>query len=375
VTAQAIPGRTWPELAAETQRRADAGLYPLGGMKPADVHEALTHITSLDRDEWAAAFSAIGDRYATRAKSEEAANPKAAEADWLDAWHTYNFARWPVPNSPGKQAAYDKSLTAFLAAARHMTPKLSVVRIPFEGHEIIGYLRLPRSPRPSPVVLMIGALDSRKEEAAVAASGYLAHGIGVFAVDMPGTGQAPIKVDVGAERMFTPILDWLGKQKSVDASRIIVSGTSWSGYWAAKLAYLEPARLRGAVVQGGPIHDYFQPAWQQKALGTPEYLFDLFPARASIYGVTTLPDFLAYGPRLSLLDAGLLDKPSAPMLVLNGEKDSQVPIADLYLLLHHGDAKDAWVNPTGGHTGRNAAWGEDRIFTDVVLPWVQTRLR
>jgi hypothetical protein len=40
---------------------------------------------------------------------------------------------------------------------------------------------------------------------------------------------------------------------------------------------------------------------------------------------------------------GLLDQPSAPMLLVNGLKDSQIPIADLFLLLQHGDAKDAWV--------------------------------
>jgi len=30
-----------------------------------------------------------------------------------------------------------------------------------------------------------------------------------------------------------------------------------------------------------------------------EYLFDLFPARASVYGLTTLEDFLVYGPKMS----------------------------------------------------------------------------
>jgi esterase FrsA len=33
----------------------------------------------------------------------------------------------------------------------------------------------------------------------------------------------------------------------------------------------------------------------------------------------------------------LLNKPMAPMLVLAGVKDAQVPIADIYLLLSKGD--------------------------------------
>ena len=59
--------------------------------------------------------------------------------------------------------------------------------------------------------------------------------------------------------------------------------------------------------------------------------------------VKTLDEFLAYGPRMSLKDTGWLDKPSAPMLVINGRNDTQVPIDDLYLLLNAGDPKEAWA--------------------------------
>jgi len=55
--AQIAPPRTLDELKAETQARADRNGYPLTGLKPADVREALARINSLDRDEWAAAWS------------------------------------------------------------------------------------------------------------------------------------------------------------------------------------------------------------------------------------------------------------------------------------------------------------------------------
>ncbi len=130
----------------------------------------------------------------------------------------------------------------------------------------------------------------------------------------------------------------------------------------------------GAVVQAGPVHGYFQPDWQRKALGTREYLFGLFEARAAVYGVKTLDEFLAYGPRMSLKDSGWLDKPSAPMLVINGRNDTQVPIDDLYLLLNAGDPKEAWVNPRGGHMGRTPQLTDQKIFETVTLPWVVRRL-
>ena len=373
-SAQIAPPRTLEELKQETQARADRNAYPLTGLKPDEVREALSHINSLAPDEWATAWSAIGDRYMAKAKAEDASSPANASADYLQAWRYYAFARWPTENSAGKKAAAKKAIDAFLAHSQHLDPPLQVVHIPFEGSEIVGYMRLPPNVRPAPLVFAISALDSRKEDTAERAANYLKHGIGFFAVDMPGTGQAPIKIDVGSERMFSKALDYLTAQPEIDGRRVVVQGGSWSGHWSARLGFIEKARLRGVVVQGGPVHEYFQPGWQSKALGTREYLFDLFAARASVYGVETLDQFLAYGPRLSLLDSGLIDKPSAPMLLVNGDNDTQVPIADLNLLLHHGSPKEAWVNPAGGHMGRSAEWPDGKIFERVVLPWVVRQL-
>jgi fermentation-respiration switch protein FrsA (DUF1100 family) len=192
---------------------------------------------------------------------------------------------------------------------------------------------------------------------------------------MPGTGESPIKADVGAERMFSRALDYLATRPDVDSKRIVAWGVSYGGHWTASLAYLEKARLRGVVVQGGPVHDYYSPEWQKKSLGTPEYLFDLFAARSAIYGVESVDEMLTYETRLSLKTQGFLGQPAAPMLVVNGEKDSQVPISDLYMLMQSGgSAKWSWVNPDGGHTGRSQEWPNSRISEEVITPWIKARL-
>ena len=372
--AQSTGPRDLAELKRETQRRADRQLPPVGGVRPEDVREALAGLDSLEPDAWAAAFSRIGDRYMERAQSRQTSAPREAAEDYLHAWESYNLARWPVENSPGKKQAYARALVAFQAHGRLLDPPIETVRIPFEGREIVGYLRLPPNVRPAPLVVSISGLDTRKEDVAAASDRFLGRGIALFAFDMPGTGQAPLKVDVGAERMYSRVLDYVQTRADIDATRVVVRGQSWSGYWAAKLAYTERGRLRGAVVHGVGIHGYFQPEWQKKGLATREYLFDLFPARSAVYGVSTMEEFLAYGPRLSLLDGGFLDRPSAPMLLVNGEKDTQQPIADLYLMMKHGDPKDAWVNPAGGHMGRSDAWPQGKILDEVVMPWIERRL-
>jgi pimeloyl-ACP methyl ester carboxylesterase len=346
VAAQSWGPLTLEELKQEAQRRADRNLPPLNGVKPEDAREALGMIESLDPDAWAGAWSKLGERDMTRARSLERTSPAAARDLYYRAWHNFNTGRWPTEkNSAGKRRAYERGLAAFEQYARLLTPPIETVRIPFEGKEIVGYLRLPQNARPAPVVLGINGLDSRKEDVAANTDAYLRIGVGVFAVDMPGTGQAPLLADVGAERMFSRVLDYLQNRADVDAKRVVVQGRSWSGYWAALLAYTEKDRIRGAVVHGVGIHEYFQPEWQKKAFSSREYLFDMLPARAAVYGTKTPEEFLAYGPRLSLVTRGFLEKSSAPMLLVNGERDTQQPIGDLYLMMKHGDPKDAWVNP------------------------------
>jgi pimeloyl-ACP methyl ester carboxylesterase len=373
--AQIAPPRTLDELKAETQARADRNAYPLTGLKPADVRTALALIDSLDRDQWARAWSTVALTYSVNAElARVQGREKEAQENYLMAWRLYSFARWPTTNSPGKQQAYEESLKAFAGFARSLDPPVETVRIPFEGKEIVGLLRLPKGARPAPLVFSISALDSRKEEHIERGEVYLHRGIATFALDMPGTGQAPVLGEPGAERMFSRALDYLATRPEIDAKRIVLQGGSWSGYWSAKLGIVEKARLKAVVVQGAPIHQYFQPEWQTKALGTREYLFDLFPARASVYGVKTLEEFLAFGPRMSLKEQGLVAKPATPMLLVNGDHDSQVPIADLDLLLHAGSPKEAWVNPGGGHMGRSAEWPDGRIFREVVAPWIARQL-
>jgi|HubBroStandDraft_6_1064221.scaffolds.fasta_scaffold20342_2 esterase FrsA len=374
--AQTAPTRTWEELKQETQRRVDKNLGPVGGLKSEDAREALANIHSLDRDEWAAAWSAIGQRYDQRAKSEEAArNNDTARDDYFWAFRYYTAARWPVPNSTGKQKAYLNALAAFRNYGQFLDPPVEILHIPFEGNQISGYLRLPKDVRPAPVVFMINGTDSRKEDEVQGHDSLFRDGIGVVAIDMPGTGESLVKADVGSERIFSRVLDYLATRPDVDSKRIVAWGVSYGGHWSANLAYIERARLRGAVVQGGPVHDYYTAEWQKKSLGTPEYLFDLFAARAAIYGVESLDEFYAYGPRLSLKTQGFLGQPSAPMLVLNGEKDTQVPISDLYMLMQSGgSAKWSWVNPDGGHTGRSQEWPNSRIAEEIVTPWIKARL-
>jgi esterase FrsA len=319
VIAQIAPARTWPELKQAVQERADSQRYPMTGFDSKEVSEILSRIQSLDRDEWARALSTL--------------SPALAREAYMSAWRYYGFGAWPTQNTSEKKRAHTLATTAFQAYAKLASPVIEVVRIPFEGKEIIGYLQRPAGISKPPLVITIGGLDSYKEFVVDQyGASYLKSQMAYLALDMPGTGESPFKIEPGVERIFSKVIDAMQSRKDIDPDRIGFQGGSWGGHWSARIAYAEPVRLKAVVNWGGPVHAYFQREWQLKALGTREYLFDLFPARAAVYGVDTLEDFLEYGPKMSLKDTGILSKPSAPMLLINGEKDTQVPIEDLYIL-------------------------------------------
>jgi cephalosporin-C deacetylase-like acetyl esterase len=309
------------------------------------------------------------------AKALEKNDPAKANADYIRAWRLYSFGRWPIPASPGKQRSYEKAIAAFLAHARFWDPPLEIVHIPFEGKEIIGYLRLPREAKgPVPLVLAVNGLDSRKEDLAESFAAILPYGIGYLAVDGPGTGQSPIKVSENAERMLSRVLDYLQTRPEVDKNRIAMHGVSWGAYWATKMAIIERARLKGASAQSPPVDTFFQKEFLMNSLvGQREYLFDQVPALMAIFdNVKTLDEMAEVLPKMSLVKQGLLGKPMAPMLILAGVQDTQVPISDIYLLCSKGDTpKTAWINPQGGHLGRQVkVWPDPVIFKQVIIPWL-----
>src|SRR5262245_54360787 len=104
--AQVAPPRTLDELKEEVQSRAERKAYPVAALEPAEVKEALANLKSLERDEWAAVWSAVGDRHMQLARDALARDRRLASKQYRDALEYYLFARFPLENSPGKVHAY-----------------------------------------------------------------------------------------------------------------------------------------------------------------------------------------------------------------------------------------------------------------------------
>lgn len=372
--------RTLEQVKAEIIRRAGRN-SPLEHISAGDAQAAVAALTNLDRDHWAEIWCAIGLRHEMEgdALRQRGADAAAIRDAYYLAYANCRTGRYPVASTPGKLAAHRHSLRCFRKAAHYFDPPLQVVEIPFEGKMLTGYLQVPAGVSRPPVVIHWGGVDGWKEDRQRNSGILHAQGLATFTMDMPGAGDNPTRfMEPDAERTFSAAIDHLQQRDEVDGARIGVWGGSFGGYWAAKLAHVEAARIKAAVTQGGNVHHGFQREWLEPALTRTASTYLLGPsslldARSWVLGAGTLEEVLAMAPRLSLLDQGLLDGPCAPLLAVNGKLDDQAPIADVYILLEYGLPKTARVYPDGGHMGRTPGMKE-RVIAELIAQWLRDRL-
>jgi pimeloyl-ACP methyl ester carboxylesterase len=380
-TPSASPARARPleEVKAETIRRAGK-LNPLDGINPEDGATVANALKSIDRDEWAAEWSKLGARAEKQAADAEAGSDKKQARDlYMLAFNYFRIGRYPCPISEATEKAYQDSLRVFKKAAHYFDPPLEIVELPFEGRKVIGYLQVPHGIRKPPVIMHWGGVDGWKEDRSKAHGLMHEAGCAGFAIDMPGTGESPVKyTDPQADRLFSTFIDYLLTRDDIDATRLGVWGGSYGAYWAAKLAHTEAKRLKGAVFQGGNVHHGFQPQWMKPALTerASAAIFgpiQLLQSRSRAMGVKSLEEFLEVAPKLSLEYQGLIDKPCAPLLCVNGKLDDQAPVEDIYYLLEHGSPKEARVYAKGAHMGRGGGVTDEEIW-HMIVGWLKLRL-
>lgn len=362
--------RTYSEVCEILLERAGEARNPMDYV-PVDAARAVFDtLGTLDRERWAEAFSAAAEPHVDSARAAEAGGDReTARHEYLAAFGLYRVARYPAPNSPAKKLAYRRSQEMYFKAASMGGPPVERVEMPYVGDQapgstIVGYLHRPQKTAPYPVVVQWGGIDSFKEDRRP--EPYLAAGFAVLAVDMPGVGDAPIPGSERGEELWDGIFDWIAAQPALDERRIAVVGGSTGGYWAAKLAHTHRDRIAAAVDHGGPAHFAFQPEWIARA-SRGEYPFELAETLACAFGRETAAEWLGYAPRLSLLEQGVLDRPCAPLLCVNGVNDSIFPIDDMYLLLRNGSAKSARFFPS-------AHMGHDPALFPTIVGWLSREL-
>lgn len=343
-----------------------------GGADPEVTKSIFSKLTSLDAEPWVAAWTKAAVPFEQKGAELESQG-KMAEADkaYWQASVYYGVARFPVINHPAKQQAYRKQIENFRKAIRSWDPPLEIVEIPFEGKKIVGHLRKPKGVTRPAVVIRTGGVDQYKEGRNLEES--LAIGVAGFEVDMPGAGDCPIFNKPDSEKLYVAIIDYLTTRQDLDARRIGFVGGSYGGYYGAKMAYVEPKRLKACVEFGGPIHYTWQEDWMRNLQADEKEYFWPFPD--SMIYANNLKDFdelVRTAPAMSLKEQGWLSKPNAPMLCVNGDKDPWISPQEIPLLLSTGWPKTARIIAGAKHMGRESP--ERGAVNEMVNQWLKAQL-
>lgn len=375
VVSGSVQGR--PKTLAETKQwmrgKLAARAHPMNTIDPAEGLALIEQLSGLDGESWAAVWGGAGDKVLSEAQAMERSGDKAkASSLYMKASGLYFMGRFPCPNHPAKLRCAQMERESYLAAAQYWDIPVRQVKIPFagregEGNEVVFLYRRPKGVARPPVVVMWGGVDAWKEQMTGASDALLAKGVATIAMDNAGTGESPVKGVQDAERQFLAVFEWAAQQADLQGSKVGCLGRSFGGYWTTKLAHLHPERIAGAVNWGGGVHYMFQPDWVEASRYPDSYLMELVETRCRMLGARDESEYIAFFQRLSLLDQGLLDKPCAPLLLVNGKEDRQCPIEDVHLLIEHGTPKHVRLFP-GGHMGHTP------LTMPTIVNWLVDRV-
>ncbi len=349
-----------PKTLAEAQQwmkqRLGSRFHPMNALDLAEGPSLIDQVPGLDGESWGTYWGGLGDAVRRDADAAAAQGRRdTAAVLYQKASGLYFMGRFPCPNHAAKQRCAVAERETYIAASQFWKAPITRVEIPFaggpgEGRAVVALVRRPAGASRPPVVIMWGGVDACKEQMTAASDALLAEGVATVAVDNAGTGESPVRGVPDAERQFVTVMDWVRDQGDWQGNTVGLLGRSFGGYWATKLAHQYPERISGAVNWGGGAHHMFQPEWIAASRYPDSYLMELVETRSLMLGARNDDEYIAYFKRLSLLDQGLLDRRSAPLLLVNGKEDKQCPVADIHLLLDHGSPKSVRMFP-GGHMG------------------------
>jgi len=221
------------------------------GLHWVDVQEIRARCRTYD--DWYPLLTEIADRYERLGVEalEAGHGVTAGEHFWRASMYCH-YAQFYAHQTPAlREAGQRRKVALYGRGAPLFVPPAERVEIPFEGFTVPGWLRRPPGVRRAPCAILIGGLESTKEESYLFENMCLARGVATFAFDGPGQGEmwfeTPIRGDF--ERFTSAVVDWLATRPEIDPGRLGVLGRSLGGHYAAKSA-AHDRRLRSAVCWG-----------------------------------------------------------------------------------------------------------------------------
>jgi dienelactone hydrolase len=283
-----------------------------------DFNDFVATTAAISRwDQWLDGWTATAEIHRGLAESalEDGHLHTAGEA-FLRAAVSYHFAKfvWVIDPARNRRCT-EAAVRALYDAHALLDPTAERIEAAFDGGLALANLRLPGSPVPAPLAVLIPGLDSTKEEFFALESVFLDRGMATLSLDGPGQGEGGFHSHIRPdyEVAVTAALDALGGRPQIDPGRVGVVGISLGLYYAVRAAAFEP-RLKAVAGVSGPYD--MGAAWEHKPSLTRE-------AFAHYSGAATDDEARERARQLNL--AGVAPTVQQPCLVVTGKRDRVIP--------------------------------------------------
>jgi 2,6-dihydroxypseudooxynicotine hydrolase len=288
-----------------------------------DLETAVQRGVSGDRpppdDSWFNYWAERGEEYARLAEEALALGRKlSAGALFWQASLSHHYARYNWHHEPERwEQGVRKQVEYYLRGAPYFDPPAERIDVPFEQFRIPAVLRFPPGRGPFPCIVLLGGLESTKEEGFLFENLLLQRGLATCAIDGPGQGefrrQTGMRKDF--ERFTSAVADFITLDARVDPERLGVLGRSAGGYLAVRSAACDP-RFKACVAFGALYDLSF---WDEIKPAT-KLNFAFF---AGFTDVEAGGEYLR--PILDLND--VIEQLRCPLYVQHGAMDQVIPLS------------------------------------------------
>ena len=259
-----------------------------------------------------------------------------------------------------KLFAIDRKADNFGQAAPLLDPPAKKFLFPFETIEIPGYLRIPSIAGKHPCVIILGGVDSTKEENHFITEDFLKRGMATLCIDGPGQGEVWRKMTMREdfEKCISAVIDDLHRLEAVDPERVGILGRSMGGHYACRAAASD-RRIKAVISNGGT---YDMSSWPQRS-HEAKLAFMFFS------GAKTLEEAEANAKKITL--EGLSDKIKCPLLLVHGGRDMVVPYTHAERIAREvRGEKKLIIYPEAGHGLHSVSY----IYRPVMADWIKDKL-
>lgn len=330
------------------------------GVEYVDLIRIVEDLKSLSK--WCSRWVAAASAYEKRANQllANGGTVTAGEALWRASlyYHYGQFLEWH--DRPLKKRVVKKKVEAYNRGAPLFMPPSERIEIPFENTVLPGFLRLPLGGKKPPCVLLIGGLESTKEEYYAFENLCLRRGLATFAFDGPGQGEVyySMKARPDFEKATSAVIDYLRGRDEIDIERLGVIGRSLGGYFAPRSAAFDK-RIK-ACVAWAVIYDFS--TWNKMSTA----LKDGFTYIADKKDWERARDYYE-----SFTLKGVAKKITCPLYVLQGELDDICPPEQArWLAREAGGPTELDIVKGGTHCAHNLG----HIYRPKMADWLAETL-